>query len=131
MHFGTPTPRSDSGTLEEFEAAVARHKEDPSSVSVMFYFKDAPRAPMDIDPEQLQKVQEFRKKYKEEGIYGTFTDTVTFKETLQINLTRLAIEWQRVEKTGRHNSPIEPLGDGRRSRRWRIPYRPSLPTRTR
>ena len=98
MHFGAPTPRSDSGTLEEFETAVARHKKDPSSVSVMFYFKDAPRAPMDIDPKQLQKVQEFRKKYKEEGIYGTFTDTDNFKETLQIHLTRLAIGWQRRER---------------------------------
>ena len=99
MHFGTPTPRSDSGTLEEFEAAVARHKEDSSSVSVMFYFKDTPRAPMDIDTEQLQKVQEFRKKYKEDGIYGTFTDTGNFKETLQMNLTRLAIEcWRKGER---------------------------------
>ena len=97
-HFGTPTPRSDSGTLEEFEAAVEKHKKDPSSVSVMFYFKDAPRAPMDIDPKQLQKVQEFRKKYKEEGIYGTFTDTDNFKETLQIHLTKLAIGWQRRER---------------------------------
>ena len=61
MHFGTPTPRSDSGTLEEFEAALEKHKKDPSSVSVMFYFKDAPRTPMDIDTEQLKKVQEFRK----------------------------------------------------------------------
>ena len=93
--FGTPTPRSDSGTLEEFEAVVARHKKDPSSVSVMFYFKDAPSAPMDIDPEQLQKVQEFRKKYKDIGIYGTFTDTSNFEQTLQINLTRLAIDWQK------------------------------------
>ena len=92
-HFGTPTPRSDSGTLEEFEAAVEKHKKDPSSVSVMFYFKDAPRAPMDIDPKQLQKVQEFRKKYKEDGIYGTFTDTDNFEKTLQIHLTRLAIGW--------------------------------------
>ena len=98
MHFGTPTPRSNSGTLEEFEAAVARHKEDSSSVSVMFYFKDTPRAPMDIDTEQLQKVQEFREKYKEDGIYGTFTDTGNFKETLQIHLTRLAIGWRKGER---------------------------------
>ena len=93
--FGTPTPRSDSGTLEEFEAAVARHKKDSSSVSVMFYFKDAPQAPMDIDTEQLQKVQNFRNRYKDIGIYGTFTDTRNFEETLHINLTRLAIAWQK------------------------------------
>ena len=99
-HFGTPTPRSDSGTLEEFEAAVARHKEDPSSVSVMFYFKNAPRAPMDIDPKQLQKVQEFREKYKKDGIYGTFTNTENFKDTLHMHLMRLAIVWRREKKQG-------------------------------
>ncbi len=109
--FGTPTPRSDSGTLEEFEAAVARHKMDSSSVSVMFYFKDAPQAPMDIDTEQLQKVQDFRKKYKDIGIYGTFTDTRNFENTLQINLTRLAFGWRKgkrqVDATHRSN-PVVP-----------------------
>lgn len=89
--FGTPTPRSDSGTLEEFEAAMARYREDTSSVVVMFYFKDTPRAPTDIDPEQLKKVQEFRSKYGQEGIYGTFTDIRSFESTLQIHLTRLVV----------------------------------------
>ena len=93
--FGTPTPRSDSGTLEEFEAAMTRYKEDPSSVVVMFYFKDTPRAPTDIDPEQLKKVQEFRSKYKQEGIYGTFTDIRNFESTLQIHLTRLVVARQK------------------------------------
>ena len=101
--FGTPTPRSDSGTLEEFEAAGARHKKDSSSVSVMFYFKDAPQAPMDIDTEQLQKVQDFRKKYKDIGIYGTFTDTRNFEDTLQINLTRLALGWRK----GKQPVPVD------------------------
>src|SRR5919204_4401690 len=42
--FGTPTGRAASGTEEEFERAKARYEADPSSVSVMFYFKDAPPA---------------------------------------------------------------------------------------
>ena len=67
MRFGTPTAHSDSGTLDEFEEAIAKHKKDSSSVSVMFYFKDTPRAPMDIETEQLKKVQDFRKKYKDIG----------------------------------------------------------------
>ena len=50
---------------------------------------------MDIDPEQLQKVQDFRKKYKDIGIYGTFTDTVNFENTLQIHLFRLALSLRR------------------------------------
>ena len=93
--FGTPTPRSDSGTLEEFEAAMARYREDPSSVVVMFYFKDTPRAPTEIDPEQLKKVQEFRSKYEQEGIYGTFTDIRNFESTLHTHLTRLVLVRQK------------------------------------
>src|SRR5205085_11009849 len=39
--FGTPTGRAASGTEEEFERARSRFEQDPKSVSVMFYFKDA------------------------------------------------------------------------------------------
>ena len=72
---------------------------------------------MDIDPEQLQKVQEFRKKYKEEGIYGTFTDTDNFKETLQIHRAVASRLWLR--KLLPDNPPRRTVNnDG--SRRWRI-----------
>jgi hypothetical protein len=40
--FGTATPRAGSGTEEEFLAAKARHEGNPSSVHIMFYFKETP-----------------------------------------------------------------------------------------
>jgi len=58
--FGTPTNRAPSGTVEEFERAYARYKEQPTSVRIMFYFKELPVAPHQIDINQLAAVQNFR-----------------------------------------------------------------------
>lgn len=69
---GTPTPRADSGTIEEFERAKARWKRDPTKVSVMFYFKEEPLNPWEIDPEQLARAQKFRSELQTHAIYGTF-----------------------------------------------------------
>ncbi|GFO80538.1 MAG: hypothetical protein A49_01650 [Methyloceanibacter sp.] len=93
-HFGTATPRAESGTIEEFERAVKYHSAHPNSVSVMFYFKTAP-VPIDIDTEQLARVQNFKERFGGSGLYGTFGDTREFAATLQIRLTRLALRWCR------------------------------------
>jgi len=39
--FGTPTNRANSGTEEEFGNAFERHVADSSSVSILFYFRNA------------------------------------------------------------------------------------------
>ena len=59
---GTPTGRSISGTVEEFELAFNRFKANPDSVHLMLYFKDAPIAPSEIDLGQLGEVKAFQKK---------------------------------------------------------------------
>jgi len=51
--FGTPTPRAASGTQEEFERALTRHRTDVESVRIMMYFKTAPVSP-DCDVDQLR-----------------------------------------------------------------------------
>jgi hypothetical protein len=61
QRFGTPTNRAESGTLEEFENAKERHDADPNAVDVMFYFKNKPVPIDELDPEQLAKVQAFKK----------------------------------------------------------------------
>src|SRR6185436_17075253 len=43
--FGTPTGRAGSGTQEEFDRALERLRLAPKSLSILFYFKDAPVAP--------------------------------------------------------------------------------------
>ena len=60
--FGSPTNRAESGTQEEFERAYSRLKTSSGSIPIMFYFKDGGIPPSKMDPEQLAKVQEFRKR---------------------------------------------------------------------
>ena len=42
--YGTETGRSGSGTEEEFNKALERHRQDQDGIRIMFYFKDAPLA---------------------------------------------------------------------------------------
>lgn len=90
--FGMPTPRAESGTLEEFQRAKERFDRDPESVSVMFYFKEEPLSPTEIDPEQLQRVQRFRRDLGKEGFYGTFSSEEEFGSNVRIHLTRILFE---------------------------------------
>src|SRR5262249_21309833 len=52
---GTKTARAASGTVEEFERALVRQADAPGSIKIMLYFKDAPLAPSQMDPEQLKE----------------------------------------------------------------------------
>lgn len=109
--FGTPTGRADSGTIEEFEQAKKRHDDDPKSVQIMFYFKDAPLPPSHIDPQQLAKVAAFRKALGEEGtFYWTFNDLRDFERLLRIHVIRQAQTWHRKLTTVNTRKP-EPQPD--------------------
>jgi hypothetical protein len=86
---GTPTPRYQSGTLEEFENAYGRWHHDSKSIRLMTYFKTAPLSPDDINPDQLRLLQEFRKSLGERGIlYSTFTGGEEFSQLLRIHLSK-------------------------------------------
>ena len=87
--YGTATGRTGSGTEEEFNRALARYRRDPDSVRIMFYFKDAPLAPSDIDPDQLHKVARFRESLGAEGtLYWTFRTLENFEQLLRTHLSR-------------------------------------------
>ena len=87
--YGTETGRAGSGTEEEFNRALERHRRDPESIRIMFYFKDAPLAPSEIDPDQLRSVACFRAKLGSEGtLYWTFKTLEDFEQLLRIHLSR-------------------------------------------
>lgn len=93
--FGTLTPRAESGTVEEFERAYSRHKADPNSVKVMFYFKDHGIPPSKIDPAQIAKINDFRKKLGEIGsLHWTFETTDDFAKYLRMHLSRQIQFWK-------------------------------------
>jgi hypothetical protein len=93
--FGTPTGRSGSGTQEEFERAIARHRTAPGSVSVLFYFKDEPLAPSKIDGSQLQQVQAFKQSTQSSGLLTwDFTDADQFERLVELHITKHVQDWR-------------------------------------
>ncbi len=108
--YGTPTGRSGSGTVEEFERAKARYDADPSSVRVMMYFKDEAISPSHIDLAQLTKVNEFRESLGSEGaLYWTFRSVEEFGKLVHVHLTRQAQEWKaQLQRKTDDDEPKEP-----------------------
>ena len=87
--FGTPTKRYDSGTLEEFEKAYNRFKDNPDDIRLMIYFKDASINPYDIDLDQFQKVNEFKKRIEQLGcLHWSFNNLESFSRFIRIHLSQ-------------------------------------------
>lgn len=92
--FGTPTGRAGSGTAEEFYRARERYQESPNLVRIMFYFKNAPISPSDLDPEQLTLLRSFQKDLGEKGtLYWTYTNRDEFTQLVRMHLSRQVQEW--------------------------------------
>jgi hypothetical protein len=106
--FGSPTPRAESGTEEEFEHARARFEKNPDDVSVMFYFKDAPPASLsEIDPKQLERVQAFKQKLQSLGLVRVFKQRDEFARLIRINLSQEVQAWSKRLTAGSiHREPI-------------------------
>jgi len=87
--FGTPTEKYGSGTEEEFYNAYSKYKELPSSVKIMFYFKQA-AIPMDkIDTDSITSIRKFKSGLGEKGIlYWVYNTIEEFQKLLRIHLTR-------------------------------------------
>jgi len=97
---GTPTPRAESGTLEEFECAFERFKQDNSSIDLMVYFKDVGIPPSKVDADQIAKVQRFKKSLGAKGgLYSTFEDCSSFESSLRAHLSSLAQKFSGVSKS--------------------------------
>lgn len=95
--FGTPTPRAGSGTEEEFNAAYRRFRKDPRSVRLLFYFRTGfPGGLMDVDSEQLRRVQEFRSRLSQEAgvLFCDFVNSEQFIQFARNHLIQLvAAQW--------------------------------------
>lgn len=70
---GSSTPGAVSGTVEEIERAVAQGK------PVHLYFSTAPR-PNNVDPQQLQALQDFRAQIQQRGLLGEFGDVSELRD---------------------------------------------------
>ncbi len=87
--FGTPTGRAGSGTAEEFSRAWDRRRRDPSTVKLMFYFKDREPLPADADLAQIASVETFQRMLESDGVlHWTFTELNDFGRLVGIHLAR-------------------------------------------
>ncbi|MBR6095605.1 MAG: response regulator [Oscillospiraceae bacterium] len=78
--FGTPTLDFESGTEEEIERSIADGK------PVLLYFLDIPVNPSQIDLAQYQKVLDFQKKHREDGLYWVIPSADSLSRTVQDHL---------------------------------------------
>lgn len=102
--FGTPTGRTASGTVEEFERALGRYRTS-GSPHLMFYFKKSVSDTGDTEI-QMQAVQQFRGKLAKDGLlYWEFLSPEQFGQLVRVHLTRhiqnLAKIYRQRAKTAR------------------------------
>jgi hypothetical protein len=87
-YFGTPTRRADSGTVEEYERAYERFQENPDGLRIMFYFKDSPIRPSQVDLEQLAAIRSFKERLGEQSLYSVFKGIEEFGEQVERHLSK-------------------------------------------
>lgn len=103
--FGTPTDEYGSGTEEEVEIMLSSGKQ------VFMYFSDKPISPSQVDEESYKKVQAFRDKYKDRGIYFTYSSDEEFKTLFFAHLSQHFLSEKRVaEVKGERHSELKVLG---------------------
>lgn len=92
--FGTPTDKYGSGSEEEIEIMLNAGKQ------VFLFFDESPVEPDKIDIQQLQKVREFKDKYKTQGkgILWTYTSTEEFRNLFNAHVTRYFITTQTIQE---------------------------------
>lgn len=109
--FGSPTPRSGSGTQEEFEEALSRYRKDSSTVRLLFYFLRTAQDPFTIDHTQLGLVKDFRASLGPQGVFfKDVADTSTFVSTVRSDLQHLVIdEWRATAWSTKQTSAVTQL----------------------
>lgn len=97
--FGTPTDKYGSGTEEEIELMLESGKQ------VFMYFSEKTISPSNIDYEQYKKVTAFRDKYKDRGIYFTYTSDEEFRKLFFSHLTKFFLTKKQSEEYANRTMP--------------------------
>lgn len=100
-----PTDEYGSGTEEEIEIMLSSGKQ------VFMYFSDKPLSPSQMKEESYNKVQAFRDKYKDRGIYFTYSSDEEFKTLFFAHLSQYFLSEKRVaEVKGERHSELRVVG---------------------
>ena len=103
--FGSPTDEYSSGTEEEIEIMLQSGKQ------VFMYFSDKPIPPSKMNGDEYKKVQVFRDKYKDRGLYFTYSSDEEFKKMFFAHLSIYFLSDKKVKETvSEHRSKLKLLG---------------------
>ena len=103
--FGSPTDEYASGTEEEIERMLQSGKQ------VFMYFSDKPISPSQMNDEGYKKIQAFRAKYKDRGIYFTYSSNDEFRKLFFAHLSMFFLSEKRVkEATSERVSELKLVG---------------------
>lgn len=97
--FGTPTDKYGSGTEEEIEIMLDAGRQ------VFMYFAEKPISPSSLDAEQYGKIKEFKEKYKDRGIYFTYSTEEEFSKLFFSHLTKYFLSKKQIEENEKQNMP--------------------------
>lgn len=89
--FGTPTDEYGSGTEEEIEIMLQSGKQ------VFMYFSDKSCPPSQVDDEGYKRVLAFREKYKDKGVYFTYSTDEEFRKLFLAHLSMYFLSDKRVK----------------------------------
>jgi hypothetical protein len=106
--FGSPTDKYGSGTEEEIEEMLSAGKQ------VFMFFDESPVKLSDIDMDEYERVQAFKLRYKDKGIFGTFSNKEEFRTVFRAHITRhFMILSNEDSEVGGSNLVIRALSNGK------------------
>lgn len=93
---GTPTPRAQSGTVEEFRRAESAKKKD-GKPDIWFYFRNArKKLKNDQDRSQRAKVMAFKKRLRSNCIYREYDAPKDFRDNFRTHLMKWLTKRKKV-----------------------------------
>ncbi len=90
--FGTQTDEYGSGTEEEIEIMLKDKKQ------VFLYFSDIPQNPSKIDADERSRIEVFREKYKDKGLYRVYSSTDEFEKMFSAHLAQYFFGANAIQK---------------------------------
>jgi len=97
--FGTPTDDYGSGTEEEIEIMIEAGKQ------VFIYFSDTPVPPSKVDKDQRDRIEAFKGRYKDRGIFWTYSGVDEFRKLFKAHLDFHFLTAKRVTEMSSEKRP--------------------------
>jgi anti-sigma regulatory factor (Ser/Thr protein kinase) len=104
---GTPTPRADSGTAEELQAAIEQWQAE-GKIEILTYFNQSPYTPRQEELDQVERLFSFRKALESRGLFAWDYDGVPdFEAQVRQHLTAAIRAWKAGPKMPIAAEPAE------------------------